>query len=224
MTSQSKGYKLPSESQADRKVARASKGHCTAYAVLGEGEGYQVQAESHLEICNLIVLNADRTVEKLKEQAEFVWVEDRKTKHHFFDVLATYKDKSRIAFTVKPERRVNSGGFLNNLQKITYFALKSGFCDEVRLITEQSINSVDKKNAFLFETARHSDAEAEAVALQVVAGLVGAVSLRELTLRTGMAARGYRALLRLMRTGCLVPIVHEVIKPKTLVCLAEAMQ
>jgi hypothetical protein len=50
---------------------------------------------------------------------------------------------------------------------------------------------------------READPEAETVSRTVVDALIGATILRELTVGTGLEARGYRALLRLIRTGAL---------------------
>lgn len=218
------GIKLPNPSQADRNIPVASKGHCTAYAVLGEGEGYRVQAESHLELCNLLILNARLDVERIKEQAKFVWKTNGRTKAHFFDALAFLKCGRRIAYTVKPERRTLSGKFVEEMRNITRHALEAGFCDQVVLVTEKDINRVDQRNAMMFNAVRRKDPEAEAVALEVVAGISGSASLRDLTIKTGMAARGYRALIRLLRSGHLVASTHQVISPETHVQLAGDAQ
>lgn len=221
MYHQAGGIKLPAASMADRKIAVASKGHCTAYTVLGDDEGYRVQAESHLELCNLLMLNARQDVERLKEQALFVWSDNGCDRRHYFDVLAFFKCGRRIAFTVKPEIRIRSGRFLDEMHEITKHAVDEDFCDEVRLVTEKDINHIDQRNAMLFAAVRRPDPEADEVAQAVAAALRGAVSLRELTIRTGLAARGYRSLIRLLRTGELVPSAHEVITPKSLVQLPE---
>ena len=44
----------------------------------------------------------------------------------------------------------------------------------------------------------------------------GARSLQALTAQTGLADRGYRALLKLVRDQVLRPLRHEQIKPETL--------
>ena len=56
----SDGRRLPAPSRADRDIQIASKGHCTAYAVLGNGadDARRVQAESYLELCHLMFLNS----------------------------------------------------------------------------------------------------------------------------------------------------------------------
>ena len=64
------GILLPNSSLAERNVPAASKGHCTAHTVLGEGEGTRTQAESWLELCHLMLLNADEEVAELVEQVQ----------------------------------------------------------------------------------------------------------------------------------------------------------
>ncbi len=213
------GIKLPAASRADRRIANASKGHCTAFAVLGENEGYRVQAESHLELCNLLLLNASGEVERLKEQALFEWEEGGRIKRHYFDVLALLKSGARIAYTVKPEKRASSERFLSEMRVIAGYAVHSGFCCEVRLVTERSFCQVDLRNAAIFATVRPSEfsAEAEHKARKVTEDLVGSVTLRDLSTKIGMAACGYRALLCLVRRGVLRQSRHEVLSPEALV-------
>ncbi|CUH81024.1 hypothetical protein [Tropicibacter naphthalenivorans] len=114
------GIALPSPSVADRDVPAASKGHCTAHAVLGDGEGTRVQAESWLELCHQMLLNADEEVAELAEQQRFIFGEDEDDlREHIFDVIATLHDGYRIAYTIKPEIRLASGVFLEEMAEIT---------------------------------------------------------------------------------------------------------
>src|SRR5690554_5278299 len=80
---------LPARSRAERKVTSASKGHCIGFAVLGRGgAGVRVQAESHLELSHLYLLNADPAIADLREQVRFRYGPgDAST--HVFDVVYT---------------------------------------------------------------------------------------------------------------------------------------
>ncbi len=218
------GIKLPTASQADRKIAKSSKGHCTGRGVFGGDDGYLAEAESHGELNAQFMLNAQLNLNYFKEQALFSWKVNGQSKRHFFDALAFFTNGKRIAFTVKPEARVKSGRFMAEMEEIASHALAAGFCDEVRLVTENSINRIDLKNAMLFAAVRQRDPEAEAIAMAVTETLSGSASLQDLTVRTGMAARGYRALIGLVRKGHLIPSVHEIITPKTLLKIAEIAQ
>lgn len=215
MNQELSGIELPTASQADRRIAFASRGHCTAHIVLGENEGYRVQAESHLELCNLFVLNSRLDVRKLREQALFEWENNGHSGKHYFDVLAYLRNGFRIAFTVKPWVRVSSGRFKDEMREITTHALNVGFCDEVRLVTERDIDPIDQRNAIMFAAVRTPDPEAEEVAMSFVSTLKGSASLRDLTIRTEINARGYRALIRLIRNGILIAEARQLITPKT---------
>jgi hypothetical protein len=218
------GIRLPAASKADRSIAKASKVHCTAQVVLGRNNGCRFQAESHLELRNLFVVNGLPNVAQIKEQALFEWCEGASQKRHYFDLVAVFSNGQKIAFTVKPEIRLLSGKFLAEMQHITHHALNAGFCDEVRLVTERDIDPVVERNGRQMAAVREVDPVADRIALKVVEDLVGAVSLKELTAMTGLKARGYRALLRLIRDHHLHPASHEIIKPQTLVSKMEVVQ
>ncbi|SHK47805.1 hypothetical protein SAMN05444000_1324 [Shimia gijangensis] len=208
--------KLPSDSRADRKVKAASKGHCIAHTVLGRGTGFKVQAESNLELANLLMLNARPDVTFLKEQARFDWRDDAgKPRCHFFDAYAEFQGSQRVAITVKPQVRLKSGRFLDEIREVTRHAVNSNFCDTVRLITEADIDPAQLRNAAMYRAVQEIDEEADSKALEVACGLKGAVKLRALTIQTGLAARGYRALIRLCRDGVLAPESSMAITPET---------
>lgn len=138
---------------------------------------------------------------------------------HIFDLVLEMNDGRRIAVTIKPEIRLRSGRFLEEMQRVTWWVLLQGFADEVRLLTEADIDPVALHNAEIHAKLRsHFDPEADQVARMVVLALPmgGARSLQALTVQTGLADRGYRALLKLVRDQVLRPLRHERIKPETL--------
>ena len=216
------GMSLPQPSCADRNVPAASKGHCTAHAVLGENQGTVVQAESWLELCLLILLNADEDVALLEEQQRFIYGGGTRPPEHIFDVVATLQDGYRIAYTIKPEARLSPDSesgrvFLEKMGKIAWHVEQQGFADSVQLLTDADLNQVDLRNARMFAAVREADPEADLVASRVLEALPdgGCRTLRDLTLETGMAARGYRALIRQMRRGFARQVGRGVIGPKT---------
>ena len=216
------GMSLPLPSRADRKVPAASKGHCTAHTVLGEAQGAIVQAESWLELCFLILLNADEDVALLEEQQRFIYGTGTKPPEHIFDVVATLQDGYRIAYTIKPVVRLRGDSlsgrvFLEKMGKIAWHVEQQGFADTVQLLTDADIDQVDLRNAQMFAAVREADPEADLVANCVLEALPdgGCRTLRDLTLETGMAARGYRALIRQMRRGFARQVGRGVIGPKT---------
>lgn len=218
------GIAPPRPSCADRKIPVASKGHCTAHAVFGDDQGTIVQAESWLELCLLTLLNADLDVALLEEQQRFVYGMGTRPSEHVFDVVATLQDGCRIAYTVKPEIRLNKASrsgaaFLEKMGVIAWHVKQSGFADSVQLLTETDIDQIDLRNATMFAAVRNADPEADQVASRAVDALPdgGHRTLRDLTLDTGMAARGYRALIRQMRNGFARQVGRGVIGPKSYV-------
>lgn len=219
------GIRLPQPSKADRKIAGASSHHCVAHTVLGDGVGVHTQAESLLELNNQFLLNAMPNVVELQEQVRFYYGWDPKNqKQHIFDVVVSLDCGSRVAFAVKPEVRLQSGRFETEMQEVAWWVYERDFADDVRIMSEADINPVDLCNAKILASVREADPEADALALEVVRHLPtrGGQSLRDLTLSTGMAARGYRSLIRLIRSGVLRLQQHEVISPKTVVMRANA--
>ncbi|MEP3688195.1 MAG: hypothetical protein ABJN05_14005 [Sulfitobacter dubius] len=218
------GIRLPAFSKAERNVAKASSHHCIAHTVLGEGDGCRMQGESLLELCNLLLLNAMLNVASLQEQVRFRYGWDEgEQKQHIFDVVATLHCGSKIAFAVKPEVRLASGRFLEEMQEIAWWVREKNFVDDVRIMSEADVDPVDLSNAKVFAAVRPEDPVADKMARAVVSELPhgGGKSLQELTLNTGMSARGYRALIRLLRTGYLRLQNHEIIKPQTIVVRCE---
>jgi len=224
MYTNTSGIRLPAASQADRSIAKASKGHCTADVILGSDNGRRFQAESHLELRALFVVNDLPDVAQIKEQVLFEWCEGARHRKHYFDMVAVFADGRKIAFTVKPEIRLRSGKFLAEMEDVTRHALDTGFCDEVRLVTERDIDPISESNARQLAAVRELDSEADRIALKAVSELSGALSLQDLTVRTGLNEKGYRALLRLIRDHHLRLVNHEIINPKTLVYKMEVVQ
>lgn len=212
---------LPLPSAAVRNVPMASAGHCTTSAVLGDEEGIRVQGESLLEMRHQLILNARRDVARIQEQVRFFYGwNPNKPDEHVFDMVVTMRDGQVIAYAVKPEIRLKSGRFLKEMQEVAWWARHKGFADDVRILTDADIDRVALHNAQMFAVMRSSpDPEAMASARQVVMGIPvgGGMSLRALTIQTGLEARGYRALLRLLREGVLETLKPEAITPTTLV-------
>ncbi|WP_370270416.1 hypothetical protein [Nioella sp.] len=221
------GILLPNPSVADRNVPLASKGHCTGLAVLGEGEGTRVQAESWLELCHLMLLNADEEVAELAEQQRFTFGDhEDDLREHIFDVVATLQDGYRIAYTIKPEIRLVSGVFLEEMAEVAWWVREYDYADDVQLLTDADIDQIELRNAQMFAAVREADPEADDAATRAIEALPeGACrSLRDLTIDTGMKARGYSALIRLLRRGFAVQIERGIIRPATLIKRSYRLQ
>lgn len=212
----SEGRILPAVSRADRKVANASKGHCTAFAILGDHSGIRTQAESHLELSHLKLQDARSDVMDIREQVRFTYGRSN-DRAHIFDMVVKRKCGSRIAYTVKPEERLASGRFIDEMQVIAWWVEQKGFASSVRLLTDADIDKLALHNANCNVVLRDKDLIADQAARAAFGGKSGAISLKALTEEIGLGARGYRALRRLISTNEIRPIVRERITPQTLV-------
>jgi|TARA_R110002012_G_scaffold310986_1_gene519875 hypothetical protein len=203
------GIVLPSASQAGRNVQRASSAHCIGQTVLGENDGFRIQGESGLEINHLYVLNTVKNIAKMQEQVRFYFGWDpKKQTQHIFDVFTVLKDGTSIAFAIKPEIRLNSTNkekqdFEEHMQAVAWWVFEKGFADDVRILTEADLDPIALHNAKVLAAVRERDPDADLAAIQELRKLPsgGGLSLRELTLAICMGARGYRALIRLIRSG-----------------------
>ncbi|TQM93265.1 hypothetical protein [Roseinatronobacter monicus] len=222
MTFQTKkaGFSLPAASRAMRNVPMASAGHCTTHVVLGDGAGVHVQGESILEMRLQFILNARREVADMREQVRFFYGwNPAKQKQHVFDLVVTLVDGTVIAYAIKPEVRLESGRFMQEMQEVAWWVRTKGFADDVRIMSDADIQPVALHNAHIIAALRgHDDPEADLIAHRVVMDLESgaARSLRSLTIETGLSDRGYRGLLGLVRKGILEPLSHEKIRPETL--------
>jgi len=208
----SEGRLLPAASRADRNVANASKGHCTAFTILGEHSGTRTQAESHLELCHLKLQNARPDVVDIREQVRFVYGRNN-DRSHIFDMVVVKECGNRVAYTVKPLGRLASGRFIDEMQVISWWVEHKGFASTVRLLTDADIDMSELHNANCNIVLRDQDPIAERAARHAVSKVCGTISLRDLTQEVGLGARGYRALRRLIAkqeirpTAC-GPITH----------------
>ncbi|WP_231486780.1 hypothetical protein [Paracoccus pantotrophus] len=93
--------------------------------------------------------------------------------------------------------------FITHMQTVSFWVQERNFADEVRLLTEKDIDPVELHNARILAAFREPDPDADAAAWELTRYLLGGRSLRDLTRDLGLAERGYRALLRLVRMGAL---------------------
>ena len=92
----------------------------------------------------------------------------------------------------------------------------------VRLLTDADVDPVALHNDKVIAAVHAPDPEADAAAGRAADALVGGASLLDLTAMTGLEERGYRAVLRLVRSGRLAPARRERISPATVLLPARA--
>lgn len=212
---------LAAASRAERDVPAASTAHCTVNSVLGRGDGIRDQSESLLEFRHKLVLNSLGNVVEMREQVRFRF--GLNDEHEVvFDVFFILADGTRIVGDIKPEVRLQSDRHLKKLQEVAWWVCVRDFADEVRLFSDADLDPVELHNAQVFAAVREPDPEADAAAMALAASLEGGRSLRDLSQEIGMQARGYRALLRLMRDQELRAFEHTKIRPEIIVTSAAA--
>ncbi|MBD9529698.1 hypothetical protein [Paracoccus sp. PAR01] len=202
----------------DRRPSTASKGRCTGHIIVGPCPGRVLYFESRLEQNWALCLDAHPMTTVLREQVAFKWQNSSKKKPstHFFDLFVEQTDGRRIAYTVKPEARLNAK-FMGEIATVARQAKEAGFVDDVRLLTDVDLDPVELSNARLTYAMRVPDADADEAATAVIATMSDVASLGDLTTRIELGARGYRALIRMVRSGRLQPTRHEHLTHDTIV-------
>ena len=205
------GQRLVLPSLSPRNLSGASKNHLTGFFVFSDGKGVNrvVGAESHLEFNYGLCLAAHPDTAYLQEQVLFVWRDPvGDLRDHFFDFVVTHSDGSKLAYTVKP-MVWNRGEFAEDMPHIAEQARASGRFSDVRLLSDTDLDRVSLFNAKLLHACRAGVPAHDAVARSVVQGMAGVVALRVLVEQTGLAGDGFRALVRLIRSGHLRLRNHE---------------
>lgn len=213
------GLVPPTPPSGGRKIPVVSKGHFTGNLVVGDehGEGRVIEVESHLEMQTALILIARPDIVDIETQVAFDWFdEDGEIHTHFFDFKAYHRDGSRTAIMVKPRKRLQSERFVTEAHRIAA-QVTPAFADNVTIFTDADVDPIELHNAELFHAMRTRDPEADAAMRRLVAGVDGAVRIADLVSHSGLEARGFRALVRLIATGALETCAFERIGYETLV-------
>lgn len=208
------GIKMPERVKLARKTAVGAREHQTGQVTMDPDEGYTVGYDSNTEMKCMLVLLARPNVVGLESQARFSWVEaDGRTGVHFFDFRALMADGNRVAIMVKSEYRRNQPKVQDELAEIAARVPRS-FADQVVLMTERDIDPVEYYNAEMMHEMRRLDPDADAAARRLLGDIIGAVRIQALVDAIGLGPRGFRAVVRLLRSHELeltlnVRITHE---------------
>lgn len=220
---QSGGIRLPEFSRGDRKTQVGSTRHFTGGVVCGNGPGVRMGSESHGETNAILLLSTRPATLELVEQVAFEWYDEHGEVHtHFIDLVATRTDGQKIGFAVRPMARV-SQRYLTDLARIKEQAVDQGFLDDFRLFTEQDVCPVELHNAKLMHSVRRPDCFADPVMQDVVRTTVGTVTIDSLIEQSGLGGMGFRAVVRLIRSGHLEMLRHERIERSSEVILVRAV-
>ncbi len=193
------GLIMPKRLRTSRKMAKGRREHFTGQFTFGSDEGRTMDVESHTELCVALVTIARREVVDLEHQVPFEWVDPNgKTATHHFDFRAVMADGRRRAIMVKSEYRRRQSKVQDELAQIAA-QVTPDFADDVVVMTERDIDPVEYFNAEIMHEMRRPDPEADASARRVVGEIVASVQIQDLVEATGLGARGFRAVVRLIR-------------------------
>ena len=153
-----------------------------------------------MEYGQLYILMANPDVVEIHDQpppVTYVTAEGRH-RQHTFDFRAVFRSGRRIAYALKPVRRVEASGIKTTLALIRQQSLP-GFAHKAVLRTERTITRRASHNAqaLLWARCRRNQHDVE-VAAERVAQLKGAVRLRDLVRVTGLGPRGRVAVICLI--------------------------
>lgn len=208
------GVTLPERVQLARKTAVGAREHQTGQVTIDPDEGYTVGYDSNTEMKWMLVLLARPDVVRIESQMIFQWLDaDGKAGKHFFDFRVGMADGKRVAIMVKSEYRRRQAKVQTELAEVAARVPRS-FADEVVVMTERDIDPVEYFNAEMMHEMRRPDPDADAAVRRLLGEIVGAVRIKDLVDAIGLGARGFRAVVRLLRSHELeltlnVRITHE---------------
>ncbi|QCO54444.1 hypothetical protein EOK75_00575 [Pseudorhodobacter turbinis] len=203
------GQRPVQPSHSKRNLSGASRNHLTGLFVFGDGDGRVVGSESHLEFNFALCLAAHPDTADLHEQVPFEWRDlEGKAHKHYFDFVVSCVGGKRVAYTVKPVVGLK-GTFAETMPHIAQQARESGHFSDVRLLTDADLDQVSLFNAKLLHACRAAQPEHDLAALRVVQNMTGVTTLGALVAETGLQGNGFRAMVRLLRSGHLKLRDHE---------------
>ncbi|OIQ72504.1 hypothetical protein GALL_458710 [mine drainage metagenome] len=208
------GIAMPERLKTIHTVAKGRREHFTGQFTFGPDEGRTMDIESNTELRVALVTIARPGVVGLENQVPFKWVKpDGKPATHHFDFRVLMANGWRRAIMVKSEYRRRRSEVQNELAQIAA-QVTPDFADEVVVMTERDIDPVELFNAELKHEMRRTDPEADAVARRVMCEVVASAQIQDLVEAIDLGARGFRAVVRLIRSHELelinkVRIAHE---------------
>ncbi|MEO9649366.1 MAG: hypothetical protein ABJ360_09605 [Roseobacter sp.] len=209
---QTGGTRLPEASRGDRKTQVGSKKHFTGGAVIGDNHGVRFGLDSHLEKNATMLLLGRSSTLGLREQVSFDWYDEHGVYHtHFIDLVATQDDGDVVGYAVRPMGRVSSE-YLAKLARIKEQAIQQCFLDDFLLFTERGVCRVELYNAELFHAVRRQDCFADPVMQDVAGASIGVTTIGDLVDESGLGGMGFRAAVRLIKSGHLQMLRYERIE------------
>ena len=208
------GLVMPERLRTSRTIPKGRRNHFTGQYTSGPNDSWTMDIEGHTELCTALVTIARPDVVGLENQVPFEWDKpDGKKGTHYFDFRVLMADGSRRAIMVKSEYRRRQPEVQQELAQVAA-QVTPEFADEVVIMTERDLDPVELFNAEMMHEMRRPDPEADAAARRLMGEMVASVQIQDLVDAIGLGARGFRAVVRLLRSHDLklvikVAIAHE---------------
>jgi hypothetical protein len=180
------------------------RGSCRGFAVC---DNRVLVFESHLELMVLLMLWMKMQVVQIIDQPPPVtYVDDFGEPHrHTFDFFITLADGTRIFIAVKPVAKLVSSGLPRKVELIAE-QLEPGVADRIHIITDADFTYADRYNAVqMYECSRFPVPEHDEVIDRITGDMLGAVKIADLVDTAGLGGAGFRAVIRLITEGVLIP-------------------
>ncbi|OYU77439.1 MAG: hypothetical protein CFE32_05675 [Alphaproteobacteria bacterium PA3] len=219
--SQAYHWAPPKPSRAQKAIPRRGRNHFSVFMTIGDRSGVGGHSsgcgslgEYHTRI---IALAEPDTIDVIEQVGPFPYVDRENVRHgHYLDQLVVKADGRRLAMSDKPYARVKDE-FCEELEQVRNFGVENGSFDELYLVTEYARDPIDLHNAALIRGCRDVDEDVDLRAEKVVADMVGKQTMQTLTDLIDFGPQGFRALVRLIRTGRIRLVNKEKIAFSSLV-------
>lgn len=201
-------WKEPRPSRAMKAIPRSSHGHFVVRMVIGDDDGGAGQvsrcgslAEYHTRV---IALAESDTIDVVEQVGPLVWLDDNgKRREHYLDHVVVKSSGRKLGLTNKPYRRVTRE-FGNELARVLKDGQARELIDDLFLVTEHAPDPVIAYNADLMRGCRDADEEADFAAVRVADSITQPTTIKQLVAMIGLGPRGFRALVRMIRSEDLI--------------------
>jgi hypothetical protein len=203
------GIRLPEASSGDRSTQVGSSYHFTGQIIVGDGPGRCLGTESNLEKKGALILSTRPETAAIFDQIAFRWCDENKIyRTHYIDLVVQQCDGDWVGYAVRPTKFATVE-YIAKLARIKAQAKLQSFLSDFRLFTEEDVDPTELFNAELLHSVRVTDPDADEIAKRVVSKCSGVTAIGVLVTETGLDGMGFRAVVRLIRSGHLKLVQHE---------------
>jgi hypothetical protein len=218
-------WKEPLPSRARKEIPRSAHGHFVVQMVIHDSD----EDPGRISRCGslgeyhtrMIALAEPDTVDVVEQVGPLYWFDGKNKRHeHYLDHVVHKADNRKLGLTDKPYRKVHEE-FGDEIKQVRKDGQDKKVIDDLFLVTEYGRDPVKLFNAELMRGCRDADAMADSEAMALVSEMQEASTIRDLVDLIGMGPRGFRAIVRLIRTEVLIMLADEKISNHSRVALSE---